>query len=181
MAYTTPKTWTVGDVLPAADLNTHVRDNIAWITNDHPRCRVYRNSDQTISTSTDTAIAFGQERFDVGGMHSTSTNTSRVTIPSGGAGLYLLTASVRWAGNATGYRTLSITVNGAPGTGTTIVDESILSIGAGAGTRQTVTTMYQMAAGDYAEVYVWQNSGGNLACTSNGNYSPEFTVCWIAL
>jgi hypothetical protein len=31
MAYTTPKTWSVGDVLTASDMNTYVRDNAAFL------------------------------------------------------------------------------------------------------------------------------------------------------
>jgi len=31
MPYTTPKTWASGDVLTAADLNTYVRDNVAFL------------------------------------------------------------------------------------------------------------------------------------------------------
>jgi hypothetical protein len=31
VAWTTPKTWNVGDILTAADMNTYVRDNTKWL------------------------------------------------------------------------------------------------------------------------------------------------------
>jgi len=34
MAYTTPKTYSVGDVLTASDMNTYQRDNIAYLENE---------------------------------------------------------------------------------------------------------------------------------------------------
>lgn len=34
MAWTSPKTWNVGDVLTAADMNTYVRDNTRWAGGD---------------------------------------------------------------------------------------------------------------------------------------------------
>lgn len=33
MAWTTPKTWTVGEVMTAANVNTHVRDNLGYLYN----------------------------------------------------------------------------------------------------------------------------------------------------
>lgn len=35
MAYTTPRTWTTGETVTAAMMNTHVRDNIAYLKDEY--------------------------------------------------------------------------------------------------------------------------------------------------
>ncbi len=76
-------------------------------------CRIYNSSSQTLPNATVTTLTFNSEIFDTDGFHSTSTNTSRITIPTGKAGYYQLSASIYFGiGNATGIRALSITKNG---------------------------------------------------------------------
>jgi hypothetical protein len=45
---------------------------------------------------------------------------------------------------------------------------------------QTVTTVYDLAAGDYLEVFAYQDSGGALNVQTNANYSPEFSMVLVA-
>jgi hypothetical protein len=52
------------------------------------------NSTLAVNANTTTIIPFPVENWDTNAYHSTSTNTSRITIPSGKAGKYLLTLSV---------------------------------------------------------------------------------------
>jgi hypothetical protein len=51
-------------------------------------CVAYKTTTQTVSTDTLTAITFDSELFDTDGFHSTSSNTSRFTIPTGKDGKY---------------------------------------------------------------------------------------------
>jgi len=82
MAWTTPRTWTVGMTPTAAMFNTDIRDNSNWLRAFHG-CRLYKSSPQTITAGNTDVVGFGVEDFDTDGFHSTSTNTSRITIPSG--------------------------------------------------------------------------------------------------
>lgn len=175
MPWTAPKTYAVGDVLTAADLNTYQRDNIKWLGTDKPHCRV-RNTANISHTSSGSyqALTFNSERVDVGSMHDTSSNTGRITIPSGGGGLYLIGGCIEFAANATGLRGAQIRLNGS----TVIVIQEAPSIGAGSAHPIAVTTAYQLAAGDYLELMGKQSSGGNLNMLATANYSPEFWAVW---
>ena len=56
-------------------------------------CLAYTsNQSITFTANVATVITMGNEEFDTDGFHSTSTNTGRITIPSGKGGKYLLTA-----------------------------------------------------------------------------------------
>lgn len=175
MALTTPKTWSVGDVLTAADLNAYVRDNIKWAVTDKPRCRV-RNSSNISHTSSGNyqALTFDSERVDVGPMHDTGSNTGRLTVPTGGGGFYAIGGNVEFVANATGRRGLQIRLNGS-----TIIARTEV----GAQTTDfpvSIDTVYQLAAGDYVELMALQASGGSLNMLATSAYSPEFYAHWLA-
>lgn len=135
--------------------------------------RVYHNANQTITTATDTVLAFNSERFDSHGFHDTVTNNSRLTIPAGKAGKYMIGASSDWVANATGIRELRLRINGTTYIALTTGDADLV----GEGWRNTLATLYDLAVGDYVEAIVRQTSGGNLDVQTNGSYSPEF---WLA-
>lgn len=127
-------------------------------------CAVFDDSSTTVSNTTFTALAMDSEIFDVGGYHSTSSNTSRITIPSGKGGYYFVYAYLTVQSNSTGERLLRIYKNGAfvdangdPKIGVTTNGRPALSI----------ATLMNLSAGDYIEVYVYQNSGGNLNFENN--------------
>ena len=121
-------------------------------------CSVYDSGSQAIANSTFTALTWNSENFDTDAFHSTSSNTSRLTVPSGKGGYYLLTLLTNWDTNGTGNRNVRFYKNGSaiyqhytehPGFAGSYPGFSYSIITAG-------------AVGDYFEAYVWQNSGGNL-------------------
>lgn len=175
MPWTTPKTWSVGDVLTAADLNAYVRDNVKWLGTDKPHCRV-RNSTNISHTSSGNyqALTFDSERVDVGPMHDTSSNTGRLTVPAGGDGFYTIGGQIEFASNSTGRRGIQIRLNGS----TIIAREESANLGANDHTC-TVSTVYQLAAGDYVELMGLQASGGSLNMLASSAYSPEFFAHWL--
>jgi len=90
MAWTDPRTWASNEVVTAANMNTHIRDNLDWLANDHPRCRATRTAVQSIGSGSDVAVAFtGAESYDVGPMHAASATT--LVVPAGGGGVYAVT------------------------------------------------------------------------------------------
>src|SRR4051812_2496693 len=108
MAYTTDRTWVTGEVVTASYMNTYLRDNLKWLSTDKPMARSYKAANFTHnSTGNWIAVTQDSERFDNATMHDTSSNTERMTIPSGGGGKYLVGANCAWAPNGTGSRGLS--------------------------------------------------------------------------
>lgn len=152
-----------GELLPALSLETSP-DTLDF------GARVYRTSNQTISNGTWTAISFDAERFDIGNMH-TSSNPTTLIAPRGG--IYVISGTVNWAQNNNGNRYLGIRLNG--NTWLDIIGFPPLSTSHD----MTITTIYQLSAGDYVELCVYQNSGGNLDIRALGNYSPEFSIARI--
>jgi hypothetical protein len=176
MAYVDPQSIhnpTTGQVAPAS-WGDAVRDGLQYLASTRPHCRVYNSASLTISNNTRTAVTFNSERVDVGGMHSTSSNTSRITITD--AGFYLISGSVEWAANATGHRNCEIRLNG-----TTLIAISADSVVGATTHQQSVSTLYQLAAADYIEMTVFQLSGGNLNLSVAANYSPELSAIWMSV
>lgn len=135
--------------------------------------RVYHNANQSTTSTVILALAMNSERYDTNGFHDTVTNNSRLTVPTGLGGYYLVTGHVEWAANAAGYRNLFIQVGGATVIAVEQVEESD---SASISVRQSLSTVYLLAAGDYVELMVQQNSGGALNVNATGNFSPEFSI-----
>jgi len=176
MAFNTPATAVALTALTAGWLNTYVRDNIAWMATDSPAVRAYNNANLAWGTGVDTVVTLNSERFDNAAMHSTSSNTSRGTVPAGGAGKYLFGSLVEFAANVTGGRGCHIKMNG-----TTYIAKSVVqgSTGAGDTTSMTVTSSYALIAADYVEMWAYQSSGGFLNINSASAYSPELWAYWL--
>ena len=132
--------------------------------------RVYNSANISIPNATTTVLTFNTERYDTNNLHSTSSNTSRITFQS--AGKYELSAVVRFAANGTGTRYIQFRLNGT----TFIASESSGAVTSGDAVDLSISTLYNFAANDYVEVAVYQNSGGALNVVSGANYSPEYST-----
>ena len=118
------------------------------------------------------AITWQNEDYDTDGYHSTSSNTSRFTVPSGKAGKYLITAQVGWefSGNTTGVRTVAFYKNGSQ------VKPGAQVSGFSAGVYHSVSYITNLAVGDYIELYAYQSSGTTLTvCYDVDNGGIQFT------
>lgn len=145
---------------------------LAWQI--QPAARVYRNvAFDPTPTAWDT-IDFTHERFDTDGMWVIGT-PSRLTVPAGGDGLYLIGGQVSLGslglpgGNSAGARILL--------DGTTVIaqirdDPDRLS------DREVPLppTLYALTVGQFVELQVYTTSDVNVL--SSGNYSPEFWAIW---
>lgn len=152
-----------GDILTAAWCD-QARDNQEFFI-DPPACSVYHNTTQTKSSSTSLSTALANsENYDNASMHSTSSNTSRITIQT--AGRYEVGVVLSWAANSTNNRATAFLVNG---TTDYIVDLRVSPSVNSAGISGSRTLV--LSAGDYVEVAVWQNSGGDLALTLTEFYA----------
>lgn len=165
-----------GEVHTAAHHNTYERDNIAWLATDSPACRVYNNANFSHNSSGNfLAVTFNSERFDNAAMHSTSSNTDRITIPTGGGGKYLIGGATAFAAAAGGTsRITGIGINGI----TTFAAAQSGYFGAGLTTYISVFTSYAVSAADYVVLPAYQDTGGSLNILQANNYSPEFYAVW---
>lgn len=130
---------------------------------DLPGCRAYASAAVSATVSgTLTLVPMGGESYDdTGSMHSTSSNTSRIVIPS--TGRYHVVAQASFAANATSRRAVTVRLNaaGSNSGGTQIMLTSVQA-SASSGTTIQATDEINFNAGDYIEMFTVQVSGGPL-------------------
>ncbi len=159
---------TAGSVLTATAYNNHILNTENILV--PPAVRVTlasstrANGDSTVSW---TSAATYDTEPSGDKMHSTSSNSSRLTIRT--AGIYLVNGGGNWGVSATGnLRSVNILRNG-----------SFLSGNGSArnqfdGAQVTTTLVIDCAVGDYFEMQTGQNTGGNLGMTD-----MFFSATWI--
>ena len=137
-------------------------------------CSAQNSAALTINSATWTAITLNSEEFDTDNYHDTSTNTSRMTIPSGKSGKFLINGIIRYEGyngwinaetaiykNGSKAKSVSQFSNGTTGGAFTF----------------TISGIFNAVAGDYFEFYVWQNSGSTrqyFIDTTNGAFQIAY-------
>ena len=135
---------------------------------------LYNPNGVSIANSTYTSIPFDTELIDTDNFHSTSTNNSRITIPSTLLGTYLITANVLMDPSATGTRQIRVLANG---------NEPICQVGqisavAGLYLSQNISFIYKFTSSAYIELQVLQSSGGNLTYYARAGEVP-FTATYL--
>ncbi len=111
---------------------------------------------QSINNTNWTMITWDTEQYDTDGFHSTSTNTSRITIPSGKGGYYLLTSHIALDDSSgTGDRSTQFWLNGVD-TGKSYVNLQGTSSGF---TAMANSYIIYLSVGDYVEAGIRQASG----------------------
>ncbi|MFO7740831.1 MAG: hypothetical protein R6X31_00810 [Anaerolineae bacterium] len=164
-------------VAVGADDATLVADSgeaggLAWQI--QPACRVYNSANIDPAVSTWETLTFDSERFDTDTMHSTVSNTGRITVPANGDGLYLLGACVEFP-NSTPIEEcgLRFQLNGA-----TVIERVYLDQDSTTANNISLnlSTLYSLSATDYVVVQVYVGADENVLASSN--YSPEFWAIW---
>lgn len=118
-------------------------------------------------------IPWNTERLDTGGIHSTSTNTSRMTVPPGGGGIWKGRVAIPFPVNTTGVREVFVRQTYAQSGGTSIITPRTSIQAASLGrfhVMQVDIPPTPMRAGDYLEVQYFQNSGGTLVMDPSGAF-----------
>lgn len=128
---------------------------------------------QVLTAVTTAAILFNSERFDTDGYHSTSSNTSRMTVPV--AGYYLISGSLGFPTASGVNLQLFIRLNG-----TTNLNMQSFPGDATYNRYISLNTTYQLAAGDYVEMCAQASSGLTLLAAS-GNNQPEFAIALLGV
>lgn len=153
-------TLTTGTIFNAAFWTT-LFDAIDAVLPGAKRCVAYHSTTQSLTTATITALSLNSEDIDVGTMHDTVTNNSRITIPSGGDGFYLISGFTEVQYNISALRRLSIRKNGT----TNLVQVEVPFSANGSLANQGISTPLigaALVAGDYVELTGYQNTGSGL-------------------
>lgn len=170
-------TQVTGGLAGAAWANS-VKDGVDFLvgsgSNALPIAVVQQSVVQSVPASTWTVLTFTSELLDSDGMHSTATNTGRLTAVT--AGWYLVAAQYGWGSHASSTRRIvGVRKNG--GSAPTEGRSDTLSWGGSNGS-VGITTMVQMSVGDYIEVVAYQDSGGALDTATSADLRSAFTAIW---
>lgn len=175
MSWTTPRTWVAGETVTAAIMNTHVRDNLAYLA--APALFVgVQLSAQAIPNTGLTAITLDSEVIDTDGGHSTVTNTSRYAVPF--AGYYDVDAVILYSANTTGQRRAAVYVNGSE-----VIEANFAAVTTGgATTSATVATIVgPLSIGDYIEIYGFQTGASSLNTFTSGSLGSRMNTKQVRL
>ena len=126
---------------------------------------VSMSSGQSINNATDTILLFDTEQFDTNALHSTSSNTGRLTVPAGEGGVYVIVAQLDWAGDADGFRQSNIKLNGV-----TVLSRWNRNVnGDAGGFRYSQSSIETLSAGDYVEIEVHHTAGAALSVNAGAS------------
>jgi hypothetical protein len=137
----------------------------------------YASAGTTVTSATNTVIAFAAEVYDTDGYHDNVTNNSRITIPAGLGGKFLVSALISFPGNVSGSRLLAINKNGSTGNDfciqlpTSSVNENFTI---------TYTNVISLAAADYITLTAYQTSGSTLT-TRSGDPTAGNISTWLSV
>jgi hypothetical protein len=126
-------------------------------------CSAWNTTDYSIANGSFTSALYNAEDYDTNGFHSTTTNTSRFTIPAGQAGYYLVWANTYWRNPGTsnaGAANARFLKNGTTAYFTVGVAFSSYSTTTRTGVH--LSGVLYLAVGDYVEHQVYQFTGASL-------------------
>jgi hypothetical protein len=131
----------------------------AFLDLAHMRTHLYLSAATTsIPDNTATTISWTAEQYDVGNLHSLTSNPERVTVPTNGDGLWLLLAQAKFAAAGTSEaRRVQILHNG-----TVVSRESAGANDDGDPHWRQAVALVPAIAGDYFTVQVEQDTGSAL-------------------
>jgi hypothetical protein len=167
MAWTYPPTKTLGSSsITTGDWNTYVRDNLEALM-ERPTCTLSdaqtTASSREVPSGVETIVRWFSEEWDSHNLHSNVANQSRVTIPSGFGGAYLVCTTISFrGGDPDGYRRVRILLNGSAEWAQA---EEIPAAG-NARTSVCCVALVNASPGDYIQVEAYQDSGTALELLS---------------
>ena len=183
-------TTTTGDIIYASGANTPARLGIgstgqllgvsggvpSWTAAPSPTyvgASLYKTAVQSINNGSDVTVTWDAEYFDTNAIHDNVTNNSRLTIPTGYSGKWLVNFSQSWAAASTGAKWSYIYKNGS----TDVFGTFYTYTSAGSQVKQSASCVLNLTAGDYLTVVVGQNSGGALNLAAD--YATSIMISYL--
>lgn len=158
------RNWSAGDAVTGALMQVNVQQSQAWLL-QKPGAFLRQTVSQTLtSASTWYALAMDTEDTDTDGFHSTVTNTSRFTVPTGLQGWYDVRCGVNIAGITDGNRLGCVPfVNGSG-----VLQTAVYSASSTAGVDLGLvwSGFVYLNAGDYLEARGWCTLAGQATVVS---------------
>lgn len=137
--------------------------------------RIYNSTDEPvplqIAGGPVKLLTFDRVSFDTAHLFDPS-HPTRLRAPT--TGVYVINANVSWQVTGTLGRNRAVVV---------YVNNHAVSIDQrppAQETRQIVTTLYRLNAGDEVEVGVGQDEAGSINADAVGDYAPSLAMAWIA-
>jgi hypothetical protein len=131
-------------------------------------CSLYQTAGSTsITNGTYVAMAYDAERFDTHGFHDNVTNNSRITIPAGLGGYYLVRMNTRFDLSAVGTRQGALFVNGVQ-----VSDNPEYTPSAAVYVSAIGSLILNLNAGDYLQHAVRQTTAGALSIYARNEELP---------
>ena len=168
MSFTDPATVAdpvTGTKATAALLNTW-RADMEYLYQPRAGCRLRTNTATNLGGGA--MVPFALEDFDNQGCHSTSSNTSRITVPTGWAGLWWFGFTIR----VTSAQTFTVCLNGGTTGASVLATVNTFSTATHISSAVGFATA-RLAAGDYIEL----RGGGTLSVAA---FNPVFWAQWRA-
>lgn len=164
-------------ILPAAsDGDFLQRGASAWAAQAHDKalhdalningtvdvsCSAFRNAVQSITQNAWVAVQLNDEDYDTDTMHDPVTDNTKIVIPTTKGGKYCVGAMGTFAGDTNNMRAIAIQKNGAPGVGTTLIQQNFNPIGSEE-VGEEISKTVDLAGDDEIEVYVYQSTSAAL-------------------
>ena len=129
------------------------------------RVRATKTSPQSIPDDAGslTLLTWDEETYDVGDLHDKITDNPRITIPTGGQGLWMFGTAIAWDSSSVGRRLVRLVKNGGSG-----VWQDVIGSAPDAITMQAVAFPPEVVvATDFYDIRGRQNSGGSLNITND--------------
>lgn len=168
--WTPPKTWVIGELLRAADMNSYLRDNLDYLF-DPPRCALRLTTAQEVANGTDHTVAWDEAVWDSHGDMWDVGGPSVVTCTR--AGLLAFELSAEWAESAAGGKRAAYLHKN----GTRLRKFHEASADGVSPFAMSNPIKTNCAVGDTFTVVVRQLSGAALDLIANRNV---LTVQWVA-
>lgn len=180
MAVPTPLTAVAINKISAAGFNSGVRDPLSFLL-DPPRCDVSLGSNISVTDGVATLITYDTEELDTDTMHSTASNTSRITFTT--AGRYLVHVYVMWSSLLLSRCIVNVRLNsGGSSAGGSSIRSFDFNTSSTIPSQMCIPLERLFNATDYIEVFVTQTSGGTRPLQGgNGKFCTGLTARWIQI
>jgi len=141
--------------------------------NKIPVARIRSAAVQSIPNATGTLITFDTEMQDTNGFVDLATNNTRITVPVGMDGLYVIFGNIRFATAASAtIIEIALRINASISIASEI-------LGGGSDRAVNAGVIHPLVAGDFIDMMSYQNNGAALNTAVYIRYSPFMGIARI--